>query len=61
MPILWENFRLKLQLCLRPHLNQRSAQDVMGLQNGKGPNFENFEIFNLGILKKMTFWCNPYG
>jgi hypothetical protein len=31
-----------LQLCFRPHLNQRSASEVMGPQSHGSPNFGNF-------------------
>jgi hypothetical protein len=31
-----------LQLCFRPHLNQRFAQDIMGLKSCGSPNFGNF-------------------
>jgi len=30
----------------------------MGLQSGGRPNFENFEIPDLGVLGKMTFGCS---
>jgi hypothetical protein len=31
-----------LHFCFRPHLNWRSAQEVIAFQNIKSPNFENF-------------------
>jgi len=31
-----------LQLCFRPHLNQRFACKVMGPQSWRSPNFDNF-------------------
>jgi len=37
--ILMKSFRQGLQLCFRTHLNQRSAQEVMGFQSYRGPNF----------------------
>jgi hypothetical protein len=37
-----ESSRLGLQLCLRPHCNQRSAYKVMGPQSYGSPNGENF-------------------
>jgi hypothetical protein len=45
----------------KPHLNQRFAQEVMGVQNGGNPNLKNFKIFDLGVLKKMIFGCSSYG
>jgi len=48
---------IRFKLCL----NQRSAQEVMGVQSGKSPNFGNFETPNLGIVGKITFGCNPLG
>jgi len=59
--ILLKIFQKGLQLVFRPHLNQRSRKEVMGLQNDKIPNFENFETPDLGVLGKMTFGCNPHG
>jgi len=32
-----------------PHLNQRYAQEVMGVQSGESPNLGNFKTLNLGI------------
>jgi len=43
-----ENFRRRLQLCFRPHLHQRSAREVMGLQSRDSPNYGNFEGLSLG-------------
>jgi hypothetical protein len=59
--ILLKIFQKGLQLFFRPHLNLRSEKEVMGLQNDKNPNFENFETLDLGVLGKMTFGCNPHG
>jgi hypothetical protein len=36
------------------------TKEIMGLQNGKNPNFENFRTPDLGVLRKMTFECSPY-
>jgi hypothetical protein len=33
----------RLQLCFRPHCNQRSARQVMCLQSCRSPNYGNFE------------------
>jgi len=41
--ILLESSWLELQLCFRPHLNQRSTHKVMGPQSCKTPNFGNFK------------------
>jgi hypothetical protein len=46
----------KLQLCFRPHLNQRSAQEVMAFQNAESPNFGSFGIHNLGVLRQNDIW-----
>jgi hypothetical protein len=50
-----------LQICYRHRLNQRSSQEIMGVQSGGCPNFGNFETFHLGIPRKMTFGCRPHG
>ncbi len=39
-----ERSRQGLQLCLNPHLNQRSSHKVMGPQNCRSLNFGNFGI-----------------
>jgi len=57
-PIPLERFWWELQLCFRPHLNWRSAQEVMGLQSHKSPNFENFETPNLGVLGQNDNWVH---
>jgi hypothetical protein len=43
-----ESFQQRLQLCFRPDLNWRSAQEVMGLQSHKNPNFGTPNLGNLG-------------
>jgi hypothetical protein len=45
-----------IQLCFKPHLNQRFAQKIMGLQSCRSPNFENFGTPNLGILGQNDIW-----
>jgi hypothetical protein len=50
-----------IQLCFRPHFNQRSAYKVMGLQSHKSPNFENFRTPTWESRDKMTFGCWPCG
>jgi hypothetical protein len=37
-----ERYQQGLQLFIRFHLNQRFTQEVMGIQSGENPNFENF-------------------
>jgi len=54
--ILLERYRWGLQLCFKHHLNQRSAQKVMGLQSYGNPNFENFRISNLGVPGQNDIW-----
>ncbi len=51
-----ESFWWGLQLFFRPHFNRRSAQNVMGLQSCKNPNFGNFGIPNLGIPRQNDIW-----
>ncbi len=57
--ILVERSWQGLQLCFRPHLNRRSSQEVMGLQNCGSPNFRNFQNFrtpNLRIPGQNDIW-----
>jgi hypothetical protein len=42
-----------LQLCLRPDLNRRSAEKVMGPQSCESPTWESWD--------KMPFGCGPRG
>jgi hypothetical protein len=42
-----------LQLCLKPHFNQRSAHKVIGLQSRKSLNLGNPD---LGVLKQNDIW-----
>ncbi len=42
-----------------PHFNQRSAQEVMGVQSGESLNLGNFKTPDLGIRGKITFGCSP--
>jgi hypothetical protein len=53
--------RQGLQLCFRPHLNQRSAHKVIGPQSGESPNFGNFRTPIWESLDKMPFGCGPRG
>jgi hypothetical protein len=45
-----------LQLCFIPHLNQRFAQKVIGLQSHGSPNLGNFETPNLGVSRQNDIW-----
>jgi hypothetical protein len=50
-----------LQLCFKPHFNQKFAQEVMGLQSCGSPNFKNFGTPNLGVSGQndicvLTLW-----
>jgi hypothetical protein len=56
-----KSYQRGLQLFFRPHLNKRSEQEIMSVQSDRSPNFENFGIPNLEILRKMTFECSPHG
>jgi hypothetical protein len=50
-------FRWRLQLCFRPHLDQRSAHKVMGPQSCESPKFGNFETPTWESWNKMSFGC----
>jgi hypothetical protein len=61
--ILLEISSWGLQLCFRPHFNQRSIEEVMDLQNCESPNFEHFGIPKLGVpwqngIWVLTSWLN---
>jgi len=45
-----------LQLCFKPHFNQRSTQEFMGLQSCGSPNLGNFGTPNLGVLEQNDIW-----
>ncbi len=51
-----ENSRQGLWIFLMLHFNQRSAWEVMALQNVKSSNFEIFKILNLGVLGQNDIW-----
>jgi hypothetical protein len=57
--ILLESSWWGLHLCFRPHINQRSAEDVMGPQSCESPKFENFEFTHLGVLGQNAIWMWP--
>jgi hypothetical protein len=51
-----ESYWQGLQLFFKPHLNRRSAQDVMGIQSHRSPNFGNFRTPKLGVLGQNDIW-----
>jgi hypothetical protein len=57
LKISWQG----LQLCFRPHFNQRSAHKVMGPQSCESPSCENFETPTWESQEKMLFGCGPCG
>jgi hypothetical protein len=56
-----QSYRQGLQLCFGPHLHQRSAQKVMGLQSCMSSSCENFGIPTWKSRDKMPFRCGPCG
>jgi len=56
-----ESPRQGLQLFFRPHLNLRSAHEVMGPQSWRSPNFGNFGIPTWESRDKIPFACGPCG
>jgi hypothetical protein len=56
-----ENSRQGLQLCLKFHLNQRSAHKVIWLQIRGSLNFGNFGTPTWESQDKMPFGCGPHG
>jgi hypothetical protein len=55
LEISWQG----LQLYFKPHLNRRSAQEIMAFQNAKSPNFENFKTPKLGVPRQNEVWMQP--
>ncbi len=53
-----ESSRIGLQLFFRPCFNRRYAQEVMGFQTCRSPNFGNFKTPNLGILGQNDIWVH---
>ncbi len=51
-----ESYRRGLQVFFKHHFNWRYAQNVMGLQNCKSLNFENFRTSNLGVSGQNDIW-----
>jgi hypothetical protein len=56
VPHMLEICRQGLQLCIKPHFNQRFAQNFMGFQSHKNPNFRNFGTPNLRVLRQNDIW-----
>jgi len=52
--ILLKRSQQELQLCFRPHLNQRSSHKIMGAQSCESPNFGNFGT--LRVLGQNVIW-----
>jgi hypothetical protein len=52
--------RQGLQLCFRPHHDQRSAQEVMRLQSRGSPNYWNFGTPTWESRDKKPFGCGPH-
>jgi len=59
--VLLKKIRQGLQLCFRPHFNQRFSQEIMGVQSGGNANFGNYGTLDLGALGKKPFGCSPHG
>jgi hypothetical protein len=57
--ILLKSSRQGLQFCFKPHLNKRSACEVMGPQNRRSPNFGNFRTPTWESRDKMPFGWGP--
>jgi hypothetical protein len=51
-----ESSRRGLQLCFRPHLNQRSINKVMGPQSCESLDFGNFRDSHIGIPGQNAIW-----
>jgi hypothetical protein len=55
--MLLQSYRQGLQLCFRPHRNQRFTHNNLGPQSCESPNFKNFGT----PQDKMSFGCEPRG
>jgi len=53
----WKSFQGKLQVCFRPHPNQRSEQRVMNSQSPENPNRDNFGTPPWESRDKKPFGC----
>jgi hypothetical protein len=54
--ILLKSSRQRLQLCFRPHLNQRFTRKVMAPQSHKSPNLGNFKTPTWESRDKKVIW-----
>jgi len=54
--ISFESSQQGIQLCFRPHLNPKSAEEVMGLQSCGSLDFENFGTPKLGVMEQNEIW-----
>jgi len=62
--IPFESSRRGLQLCFRPHLNQRSARKIMGPQNCGSPNFGNSRTkchLDVGLVERHRVYYKGEG
>jgi len=57
MPYIVGKLLTRIQLCFKPHLNQRSKKNL-GFQSRKSFNFENFGTPNLGVLGQNDIWVH---
>jgi len=53
-----ESSRRELQDCFRPHLNQRSEQEVMDAQSPRSPTWDNFGTPPWESREKVPFGCS---
>jgi hypothetical protein len=51
----------ELQVCFKPHLNQRSEQGVMNSQSPRSPNRDNFGTPPWESREKVSFGCRCHG
>jgi hypothetical protein len=59
--IPFESSRQGLQLCFKPHCDQRFIHKVMGLQSRGSPDFDNFGTPIWESQDKNPFGCGPRG
>jgi hypothetical protein len=50
---------VKFWFFFKPCFNQKSTQEVIGIQSGESPNFENCGTFDLGVSGNMSFGLAP--
>jgi hypothetical protein len=58
---LLESYKGKLQVCFRPHPDQRSEQGVVNIQSLGSPNRDNFGTPLWESREKMSFECRCHG